>query len=72
MTAASSIQTSTPPPAAEPEEARAARLARERAMVEEARAELRAGRGVALAEFEVWIDKLIAGDDPPLPGSTAP
>ncbi len=46
---------------------REARLARERALLEEARAEFRDGLSMDEAEVEAWLDGLDSNEELPLP-----
>lgn len=59
------------PTAPETHEGRLRRLAREGEMIDEAVAELDAGKSISAEAFNAWMTKLIAGEDPPIPGSTA-
>ena len=57
---------------AETEAERAVRLARERALLAEAREDVRAGRVVADEDVDAWLDLLVGGDEPlPMPDAPA-
>jgi len=51
---------------------RGVRLAHERLLIEEARAEFRAGEALDEDEVEVWLDALDTDEDVPLPQPRAP
>jgi hypothetical protein len=68
------IATSTPPPTgttpAETEADRAARLAHERVLLEQAREDVEAGRVIADEDIDAWLDRFAGGE--PLPTPNAP
>ena len=56
-----------PAPRTETEAERAARLAHERALLDEAREDVRAGRFIADAEVDAWLDRFVRGESLPMP-----
>jgi len=52
---------------AETDAEREERLAEERMLLDEAREDVRQGRVVADAEVEAWLDRLVRGEDLPMP-----
>lgn len=70
----STLATTTDPSASEPvpnaemEAERAARLARERALLAEAREDARTGRVIADEDVDVWLDLVVGGEPLPKPG----
>lgn len=67
------MATTTTPTAGEPaqrtetEAERAARLAHERALLEEAYEDVRAGRVIADDEVDAWLDRFVRGEPLPIP-----
>jgi hypothetical protein len=55
-----------PAPQAETEAERAARLARESTLLDEARQDVRAGRVLADEDVDAWLDRLVRGESLPL------
>ena len=58
-----------PAPRAEAEAKRMARLARERALLVEAREDVHAGRVVADEDVDAWLGLLVRGEPLPMPDS---
>jgi predicted transcriptional regulator len=56
----------------ETEEARAARIRREAALIAQAHADIDAGLGIEEEELEAWLDQLEIDEDAPLPTPKAP
>jgi len=63
--------TDEPSPRSETEAERTARLARERALLEEAREDVRAGRVIAADDVDAWLDRFTSGELLPLPEAPA-
>lgn len=59
-----------PAPGTETDAERAARLEWERAMIEEAREDVRAGRVIPDGEVDAWLDRLVRGEPLTFPGDT--
>jgi hypothetical protein len=57
------------PPRAESAAERARRLAHERTLIAEARAELDAGQGVSGDALDAWLEKLDGEEDLPIPAA---
>ena len=55
-----------PAPQAETDAERAARLAHERALLDEAREDVRAGRVIADEDVDAWLDRFARGEPLPL------
>lgn len=55
------------PPQAETVAARAARLAHERALLDEAREDVRAGRVIADEDVDAWLDRFVRDEPLPMP-----
>ena len=56
-----------PAPHAETEAERVARLARERALLDEAREDVRAGRVIADEDVDAWLHRFTRGEPLPMP-----
>jgi predicted transcriptional regulator len=56
---------------AETEEARAARIRREAALIAQAHADIDAGLGIEEEELEAWLDQLEIDENTPLPAPKA-
>ena len=56
----------------ETEAERAARLAHERALLDEAREDVRAGRVIADEDVDAWLDRFVRGEPLPMPETPPP
>ena len=72
MTATTTSLTSESAHQAETEVERTARLARESAMLDEARDDVRLGRVVADKDVDGWLDLFVGGEPLPIPDAPSP
>jgi predicted transcriptional regulator len=71
VTVKSELRRKEPSRPLETPDAKAQRLERERAMIEEGRRDIREGRYIPDHEVDAWLDRLVNDEPLPIPGEPA-